>query len=196
MFWRFYTVGFFFTGRKVRGKCIMSVWPPGALWLFLKTHMYSTHAAIRSPAGDEGVGSRDESLKIQKCHQPHRVDVNQGTLTGRQLNWLWRLLYHIKLHFAAWCHSRRKHNDLTRLETEQNQEASKPNYPILGTIQSALEMKERKIEQDLWNHKNRQRAPLRQNAMMQIHKMLTYCTYSTKIRSQHCQRFLHWSIFH
>lgn len=59
-----------------------------SLWLILKTLMHSKYAVIKSPAGDDGAGSREELLKIQKCHQPHRGNVSQGTLTRRQLNWL------------------------------------------------------------------------------------------------------------
>lgn len=96
----------------------------------------------QKPSGRRGggAGRREDSLKIRKYHQPHRGDVSQGTLTGRQLNWLWQLLYLIKLHFAAQCHRTQKHNNPARLETEQNRETSKPNYLILGTIQSLLEL--------------------------------------------------------
>lgn len=109
---------FIFFDGKVRRNCIMFLWPPWAFWLVLKPHLYSTYSVIKSPVGDKRAGSGEESLKIEKCHQPHRGDVNQGTLTGRPLNWLWRVLNNIKLYFTAQCQSTQKHN-LTRLKTEE-----------------------------------------------------------------------------
>lgn len=135
---------FFFLMEKVRGICIMSLWPPLSPLAIPELICIPHMLWSKAQRGDAGAGSREESLKIQKCHQPHGGDVNLGTLTGRQLNWLWWLLYHIKLHFAAQCHSTKKHNGLPRQETGQNQETPKPNYFILGTIRSVLELTKRK----------------------------------------------------
>lgn len=159
---------FFFVG-KVRGRCIMSSWPWRSLWLFLKTHLYSLCVLIKTPAGQREAGSRDESVKIQKCHQPHRGDVSQGTLTGRQFNWLWQLLYHIKVHFCR----KMSHYTKGTLQQDwiwQNQE---PGNLIILSV-------------ELFN--------LRADKKQQIHKMASYDKESQK-RMQYYQQIIFIYLF-
>lgn len=106
---------------------------PRSLWLFLKTHMYSTYAVIKSPAGDVGAGSRGQSLKRQKCHQPHRGgDVSQGTLTGRQLNWLWRLLCRQN---AVWCGAMSQYKNTTTWQDWKQNKIKEPQNLIVLSLE-------------------------------------------------------------
>lgn len=141
--------------------------PSGYSWKLIC--IPQTYAVIKSPAGDEGAESRDESLKIRKCHQLHRGDVSQGTLTGRQLNWLWRLLYHVQVHFTAQCHGTQRYSHLKRLDTTKTRNLC--NYFILGAINFLfLGLTDTVMKEiGLWNHNIKKRYCVWQHAIVQIH---------------------------